>query len=267
MQTLSKCISIIMSIERLGLWCLNRLHRELTSMLKLDTFFKNRTREEFIAEIQECMCKIPDSVDIISLRRVFSSVYGYNASENASSSWLLFKLQKIMSKDDVKEHTIGNVFLKHGEVLVLTGLITQSSNKMGLFYSHKTKQECAFEMESMLPFRVEKHVIPIRKSRMQTRKPSVEVHSLKGKKKVLCSRGCGKRKHKGMCSSRKVFRCSKGHSLCEIDVQESVPVSETRSNKKKCKTKIEELCPKCVEGRKKKGHRGAHTRKQKNKNV
>ena len=82
-------------------------------------------------------------------------------------------------------------------------------------------------LKSMLPFRVEKQVIPTRNSAMNTRKPSVQIHSLKGTKNALCSRGCGKRKHKGMCGSRKVFRYSKGHSLCDNAEQEDKPVQST----------------------------------------
>ena len=194
-----------MMIQKLGLWCLNKLRKELDGMIGLGMSAGNRSREEFIDEIQKCILKIPESADNVSLQRAFSLVYGYTPSGNTQSSWFISKLREAVSQDDCGEHSIGDVFSKHGEVLVLTGHITQSSSKMGLFYSHKTKQECAFELKSMLPFRVEKQVIPTRNSAMNTRKPSVQIHSLKGTKNALCSRGCGKRNTKACVVLVKCF--------------------------------------------------------------
>ena len=216
-------------------------------------------------DIRDFVSRLSCEVDVKILRRVFSMLHSHTPPENMSDSWYLMKIRSSIlgeehsSDEPGQKIMVGDVFSREGETLTLTSVISQGPSVLGLFYSDTLKRECAFELQSMIKYRIKKVVIPQLNSN-RLRKSSVQVNTLH-KGTSMCSRGCGKKKHRGTCESRKVFYTSQGHSLCNS--------ADTGKKSPDPKIKIEDIfekCPKCVEGRRKrKGHKGAHTRLSKSK--
>ena len=69
----------------------------------------NRSREEFIDEIQKCILKIQNLRTTFRYKGLL--VYGYTPSGNTQSSWFI-SLREAVSQDDCGEHSIGDVFSK-----------------------------------------------------------------------------------------------------------------------------------------------------------